>query len=58
VKFVEELPKTPSQKVSKQTLRDQAKAAYREMWDREASGIEVNRFTASKLAATPTSRTS
>ena len=48
VRFVDELPKTPSQKISKPALRELARASYREMWDREANGIEVNRFTASK----------
>ena len=57
VKFVDDLPKTPSQKVSKPAIREQAKATYREMWDREAFGIEVNRLTAGKLAATPASKT-
>ncbi|TAK87189.1 MAG: ATP-dependent acyl-CoA ligase [Betaproteobacteria bacterium] len=49
VRFVDELPKTPSQKISKPALREIAKAGYREMWDREASGIQVNRFSADQL---------
>jgi crotonobetaine/carnitine-CoA ligase len=57
VKFVDELPKTPSQKIAKPALREQARATYREMWDREAFGIEVNRFTAGALAVTPASKT-
>ncbi len=58
VKFVEELPRTPSQKVSKHVLREMARASYRDMWDREALGIEVNRFTAGKRSTAPTSRNS
>jgi crotonobetaine/carnitine-CoA ligase len=57
VKFVDELPKTPSQKVAKPALREQAKASYRDMWDREAHGIAVDRFAADRLAATPLSKT-
>lgn len=53
VRFVDELPKTPSQKISKATLREQAKAGYREMWDREAHGIAVDRFSAARLAQPP-----
>jgi crotonobetaine/carnitine-CoA ligase len=58
VSFVAELPKTPSQKVSKVALREQAKTSYRGMWDREAHGIEVSRFAALKAAAAPVSGTS
>lgn len=57
VKFVDELPKTPSQKVAKPALREEAKATYREMWDREAFGIVVDRFAADRLPATPASKT-
>ncbi len=57
VQFVDDLPKTPSQKISKTALREQAKATYREMWDREAFGIEVNRFSAGKGAVKPASKT-
>ena len=46
VQFVDDLPKTPSQKIAKHVLRDQARESYRTMWDREQAGIEVNRFTA------------
>lgn len=46
VEFVEELPKTPSQKVQKFALREIAQKKYREMWDRERAGVEVTRFTA------------
>lgn len=46
VKFVDSLPKTPSQKVSKVSLRETAKSDYRTMWDRDAEGIKVDRFTA------------
>lgn len=56
VKFVDELPKTPSQKISKPALRELAQATYKEMWDREAYGVEINRFTAATLAAAPPSR--
>ena len=51
VTFADALPMTPSQKVSKPALRAQARDTYREMWDREAHGIEVNRFSAAVLAA-------
>ena len=51
VTFVDDLPKTPSQKVSKVALREIAKATYRQMWDREAHGMAVDRFTAARLAA-------
>jgi len=51
VRFVDELPKTPSQKVAKHLLREQAKAEYRVMWDREAAGIEVTRITAPRPAS-------
>ena len=46
VQFVDELPKTPSQKISKAPLRERAKSTYRAMWDREAHGIRIDRFTA------------
>jgi len=52
VHFVDDLPKTPSEKVSKVTLREIAKASYATMWDREAHGVKVDRFTAAKLAET------
>ncbi|MEO8755731.1 MAG: AMP-binding protein [Casimicrobiaceae bacterium] len=58
VTFVAALPKTPSQKVSKVSLRERAQASYREMWDREAHGIEVNRFGARSGGAPPSSGTS
>lgn len=46
VAFVDELPKTPSQKIQKTALRERAQSDYRSMWDREAAGIKVDRFTA------------
>ena len=46
VQFVDDLPRTPSQKIAKHVLRAQALEGYRGMWDREKEGIEVNRFTA------------
>jgi crotonobetaine/carnitine-CoA ligase len=46
VQFIDELPKTPSQKVQKFALREMAKASYNNMWDREKAGIVVTRFTA------------
>lgn len=46
IAFIEELPKTPSQKVQKFTLREIAKDTYKKMWDREVAGIVVTRFTA------------
>ena len=56
VKFVDALPMTPSQKVSKPALRAQARENYREMWDREAHGIAVTRFSAATPAAAPASK--
>lgn len=46
VQFIEELPKTPSEKVQKFALRDMAKANLNELWDREKAGLQVTRFTA------------
>lgn len=46
VQFIDELPKTPSQKVQKFALRDLAKTSLKDMWDREKAGIAVTRFTA------------
>jgi crotonobetaine/carnitine-CoA ligase len=46
VHFMDDLPKTPSEKVSKVDLREIAKTSYNQMWDREAHGISVTRFTA------------
>lgn len=46
VAFVDEMPKTPSQKIQKMSLREKARTDYRSMWDREAAGIKVDRFTA------------
>lgn len=57
VQFVADLPKTPSQKISKIALRERAKSTYRQMWDREAHGIEVNRFSAGRLGPRPGSKT-
>lgn len=41
VEVLDELPKTPTQKVSKHLLRDRGAGAG--VWDREAEGIEVTR---------------
>lgn len=46
VAFIEEMPKTPSEKVFKEPLRKLARETYRTMWDREAAGLKVDRFTA------------
>ena len=46
VAFVESMPKTPSQKIQKTSLREQAKKAAEFMWDREAAGMKVDRFSA------------
>ncbi len=46
VQFIDELPKTPSQKIQKFALREMAKASCNDMWDREKAGISVTRFTA------------
>jgi len=58
VHFVSELPKTPSEKVSKVPLRETAKASYATMWDREAHGIAVDRHTAARMAEKATAGTS
>lgn len=57
VKFVDELPKTPSQKIAKPALREHARAAYRQLWDREAAGIKVDRFSATSRKVTPDPKT-
>ncbi len=41
VRFVDELPKTPSQRIQKYKLRDEA--VTHDTWDREAHGYEVRR---------------
>ena len=41
VRIVPELPKTPTQKVQKNLLRDEGVTA--DTWDREAAGIRVRR---------------
>ncbi len=41
VRIVDELPKTPTQKVQKHTLRSEGVTAG--TWDRSAAGIEVKR---------------
>ena len=46
VQFIDELPKTPSQKVQKFALRDLARTNLADMWDREKAGVAVTRFTA------------
>jgi crotonobetaine/carnitine-CoA ligase len=46
VAFVDEMPKTPSQKIQKMSLREKARTEYRTMWDRVAAGIKIDRFTA------------
>jgi crotonobetaine/carnitine-CoA ligase len=46
VQFIDELPKTPSEKIQKFALREMAKASYKDLWDREKAGISVTRFTA------------
>src|SRR5215475_13130430 len=46
VQFIDELPKTPSQKVQKFALREMAKTTLKDMWDREKAGVKVTRFTA------------
>lgn len=48
IQFVADMPKTPSQKIAKHILREQARRDYRSMWDREAQGIRVDRFSALK----------
>lgn len=51
VQFVDSMPKTPSQKVQKNGLRERAQTAAQTMWDREAAGITVTRFSAQRRAA-------
>jgi crotonobetaine/carnitine-CoA ligase len=41
VRIVDDLPKTPTQKVQKVMLRDDGVTA--DTWDREAAGIKVRR---------------
>jgi len=41
VRIVDELPKTPTQKVQKNLLRDQGLTA--DTWDREAAGVVLKR---------------
>jgi crotonobetaine/carnitine-CoA ligase len=41
VEFVDQFPKTPNQKVQKFALRDRGNSAA--TWDREASGIKIER---------------
>jgi crotonobetaine/carnitine-CoA ligase len=41
VRFVDELPKTPSQRIQKYKLRDEGVTG--DTWDREAHGYEVRR---------------
>jgi len=41
IEFMEEFPKTPNQKIEKYKLRD--KGLGPETWDREGSGIQVER---------------
>ncbi|MBL4919235.1 AMP-binding protein [Szabonella alba] len=51
VLFVDSMPKTPSQKVQKNGLRERAQTAAKTMWDREAAGIRVTRFSAQQRAS-------
>ncbi len=51
VAFVDDLPKTPSQKIAKHVLRERARDGYRAMWDREAAGLVVDRFSAANRAS-------
>ena len=43
VKFVDALPKTPSEKVEKYKLKSAAAAERDRLWDREAAGITITR---------------
>jgi len=43
VRFIAELPKTPSHKIAKHKVRELAQGEYREIWDCEAHGIRVRR---------------
>jgi crotonobetaine/carnitine-CoA ligase len=43
VRFVDDLPRTPSQKIEKYRLREWAAEHRDELWDRELAGIEVAR---------------
>jgi crotonobetaine/carnitine-CoA ligase len=43
VRIVEELPKTPTQKIQKHVLRKEGITA--DTWDREAAGITIRRET-------------
>jgi crotonobetaine/carnitine-CoA ligase len=43
VEFVDELPKTTTEKVEKYKLRESAEARQASLWDREAAGIKITR---------------
>ena len=43
VEFIDELPKTPSEKVEKYKLKTAANADTGRLWDREAAGITIRR---------------
>lgn len=43
VAFLDELPQTATHKVAKYQVRERAQREYRELWDREAHGVEVRR---------------
>ena len=43
VDFIDELPKTASEKIEKYKLKQDARARRSELWDREREGIEVRR---------------
>jgi crotonobetaine/carnitine-CoA ligase len=43
VEFIEQLPKTASEKLEKYKLKQDAQARRSELWDREREGIEVKR---------------
>ncbi|MBI2736335.1 MAG: ATP-dependent acyl-CoA ligase [Rhodospirillales bacterium] len=45
VEFVPQLPRTMTEKVEKYKLRQAAQPRLRDIWDREAAGIVVNRHT-------------
>jgi len=43
IRFVDDLPRTPSQKIEKYKLREWAREHRSSLWDREQHGIEVPR---------------
>ena len=43
VEFIDELPKTPSEKLEKYKLKKSAEERREQLWDREREGIQIKR---------------